>query len=84
MCLCAVCVQELYYEERHYHEHCFRCSRCSRSLADEPFTSQEDALVCNECYCNEFSSKCVACTKTVMPGTVPQNIWISLYFITVK
>ncbi|XP_075907033.1 four and a half LIM domains protein 3 isoform X2 [Nelusetta ayraudi] len=61
--------RELFYEDRHYHEHCFRCFRCDRSLADEPFTSQEDALLCNDCYCNEFSSKCVACDKIVMPGT---------------
>ncbi|XP_030606594.1 four and a half LIM domains protein 3-like [Archocentrus centrarchus] len=61
--------RELFYEDRHYHEHCFRCFRCDRSLADEPFTSQDDALLCNDCYCNEFSSKCVACDKIVMPGT---------------
>uniref|UniRef100_G3PKF3 Four and a half LIM domains protein 3 n=2 Tax=Gasterosteus aculeatus aculeatus TaxID=481459 RepID=G3PKF3_GASAC len=61
--------RELFYEDRHYHEHCFRCFRCDRSLADEPFTSQDDALLCNDCYCNEFSSKCVACDKVVMPGT---------------
>ncbi|CAB1350832.1 unnamed protein product [Coregonus sp. 'balchen'] len=59
--------RELFYEDRHYHQHCFRCFRCDRSLADEPFTSQEEALLCNDCYCNEFSSKCVACDKTVMP-----------------
>lgn len=63
-----LCCQELFYEDRHYHEHCFRCFRCDRSLADEPFTSQDDALLCNDCYCNEFSSKCVACDKIVMPG----------------
>ncbi|KAK1153036.1 four and a half LIM domains protein 3-like isoform X1 [Acipenser oxyrinchus oxyrinchus] len=61
--------RELFYEDRHYHEHCFRCFRCDRSLADEPFTSQEEELLCNDCYCNEFSSKCVACDETVMPGS---------------
>ncbi|XP_059909389.1 four and a half LIM domains protein 3 [Gadus macrocephalus] len=61
--------RELFYEDRHYHEHCFRCFRCERSLADEPFTSQEEALLCNDCYCSEFSSKCVACDQTVMPGS---------------
>lgn len=61
--------KELFYENRHYHAHCFRCFRCDRSLADEPFTSQEDALVCSDCYCNEYSSKCVSCDKTVMPGS---------------
>ncbi|KAJ3609003.1 hypothetical protein NHX12_023531 [Muraenolepis orangiensis] len=62
-------IQELFYEERHYHEHCFRCLRCERSLADEPFTPQGEGLVCNTCYCSEFSSKCVACDRTVMPGS---------------
>nr|XP_033812027.1 four and a half LIM domains protein 3 isoform X1 [Geotrypetes seraphini]XP_033812029.1 four and a half LIM domains protein 3 isoform X1 [Geotrypetes seraphini] len=61
--------RELYYEDRHYHEHCFRCFRCDRSLADEPFTCQGDELLCNDCYCNEYSSKCIYCEKTVMPGT---------------
>ena len=61
--------RELYYEDRHYHEHCFRCFRCDRSLADEPFTCQDEELLCNDCYCNEFSSKCIACEKTVMPGS---------------
>ncbi|XP_019738779.1 four and a half LIM domains protein 3-like [Hippocampus comes] len=61
--------KELFYNDRYYHEHCFRCVRCTRSLADEPFTSQDDALVCSECYSNEFSSKCVVCDKKVMPGS---------------
>lgn len=62
-------LQELFYENRHYHDHCFRCFRCDRSLADEPFTSQDNGLVCSDCFCNEFSAKCVACDKTVMPGS---------------
>ncbi len=82
LCCCAVCVQELYYEDRHYHEHCFSCSRCRCSLADKPFSCQEDALVCNDCYCNEFSSKCVACGKTVMPGTVPKHTYICYFIYT--
>lgn len=65
--------QELYYEDRHYHEHCFRCFRCDRSLADEPFTCQDEELLCNDCYCSEFSSKCIACEKTVMPGRSRQG-----------
>uniref|UniRef100_A0A8B9JJD8 Four and a half LIM domains 3b n=1 Tax=Astyanax mexicanus TaxID=7994 RepID=A0A8B9JJD8_ASTMX len=56
----------LYYDDHHYHEECFRCSRCERSLAEEPFTCQDDALLCNDCYCSEFSSKCVACNKTAL------------------
>lgn len=73
------CCQELFYEDRHYHEHCFRCFRCDRSLADEPFTSQEDALLCNDCYCNEFSSKCVACDKIVMPGKGSEQLCLERF-----
>uniref|UniRef100_A0A670K1I6 Four and a half LIM domains protein 3 n=1 Tax=Podarcis muralis TaxID=64176 RepID=A0A670K1I6_PODMU len=61
--------RELYYEDRHYHEGCFRCFRCDRSLADEPFTCQGQELLCNDCYCREFSSQCVACQQVVMPGS---------------
>lgn len=65
--------QELYYEDRHYHEGCFRCFRCDRSLADEPFTCQGEELLCNDCYCREFSSQCVACQQVVMPGALSQT-----------
>uniref|UniRef100_A0A6I8PMY1 Four and a half LIM domains protein 3 n=2 Tax=Ornithorhynchus anatinus TaxID=9258 RepID=A0A6I8PMY1_ORNAN len=61
--------RELFYEDRHYHEHCFRCFRCDRSLADEPFTCQDNELLCNDCYCSAFSSQCTACGETVMPGS---------------
>lgn len=63
--------QELFYEDRHFHEGCFRCCRCQRSLADEPFTCQDSELLCNDCYCSAFSSQCSACGETVMPGTSP-------------
>ncbi|XP_043852777.1 four and a half LIM domains protein 3 isoform X1 [Dromiciops gliroides] len=61
--------RELFYEDRHYHEGCFRCCRCEKSLADEPFTCQDNELLCNECYCSAFSSQCSACGETVMPGS---------------
>ena len=64
-------LQELFYEDRHFHEGCFRCCRCQRSLADEPFTCQDSELLCNDCYCSAFSSQCSACGETVMPGMVP-------------
>ncbi|TKC41335.1 hypothetical protein EI555_016157 [Monodon monoceros] len=73
---CAECQQlighdsrELFYEDRHFHEGCFRCCRCQRSLADEPFTCQDSELLCNDCYCSAFSSQCSACGETVMPGS---------------
>lgn len=69
---CLLCLtQELFYEDRHFHEGCFRCCRCQRSLADEPFTCQDSELLCNDCYCSAFSSQCSACGETVMPGASP-------------
>ena len=64
-------LQELFYEDRHFHEGCFRCCRCQRSLADEPFTCQDSELLCNDCSCSAFSSQCSACGETVMPGMFP-------------
>lgn len=61
--------KELFYEDRHYHEHCFRCSHCGRSLAQEPFSSRGLSLVCSDCFSSEFSSKCAACDKSVAPGS---------------
>lgn len=70
-------LQELFYEDRHFHEGCFRCCRCQRSLADEPFTCQDSELLCNDCYCSAFSSQCSACGETVMPGMFPgaRSVW---------
>lgn len=61
--------KELVYEQRHFHEHCFRCSQCSRSLADESFSSLDHGLVCTDCFSSEFSSRCAACDKSVQPGS---------------
>lgn len=60
--------QDVFYEDRHYHADCFRCSRCQRPLAEQPFSSRGDALVCADCYSRHFSSKCSACGGKVTPG----------------
>ncbi|KAJ8334871.1 hypothetical protein SKAU_G00405100 [Synaphobranchus kaupii] len=62
-------VRELSYDDQHYHEQCLRCFRCSRSLADERFTRQGKTLLCNECFCSEYSSTCVGCEKSIQPGS---------------
>lgn len=67
VCLCAV-VQDLSYKDRHWHEECFKCFQCKRSLVDKPFSTKDEQLLCTECYSNEYSSKCHECKKTIMPG----------------
>ncbi|KAM4550135.1 four and a half LIM domains protein 3-like [Fundulus diaphanus] len=61
--------KELAHEDRSFHERCFRCFSCERSLANESFILQGDAVVCRDCYCSQFSSRCAACSQSVMPGS---------------
>lgn len=62
------CPQDLSYKDRHWHEDCFHCFQCKRSLVDKPFSTKDEQLLCTECYSNEYSSKCHECKKTIMPG----------------
>ena len=34
--------QDLSYKEKHWHETCFRCSKCGSSLVDKQFGSKAD------------------------------------------
>lgn len=61
-------LQDLSYKDRHWHSECFLCIKCSHSLVDRPFAAKDDMLMCVECYSHEYSSKCHACLKTIMPG----------------
>ncbi|XP_032436124.1 four and a half LIM domains protein 3-like isoform X2 [Xiphophorus hellerii] len=60
---------ELVHQDRFFHENCFRCCSCNRSLAAESFTQQGGALLCSSCYCSSFSSRCAACSQSVQPGS---------------
>uniref|UniRef100_A0A8C1ZNH2 Four and a half LIM domains protein 2-like n=1 Tax=Cyprinus carpio TaxID=7962 RepID=A0A8C1ZNH2_CYPCA len=61
--------KDLSYKDRHWHENCFKCGKCSRSLVDKAFSAKDDLMLCTECYSHEHSSKCNTCKKTVMPGS---------------
>ncbi|XP_026702055.1 four and a half LIM domains protein 5 isoform X2 [Athene cunicularia] len=61
--------KDLAYKGRHWHEGCFKCAKCSRSLVEKPFAAKDEVLLCTECYSDEYSSKCFHCQKTIMPGS---------------
>uniref|UniRef100_A0A3Q4HFG1 Four and a half LIM domains protein 2-like n=1 Tax=Neolamprologus brichardi TaxID=32507 RepID=A0A3Q4HFG1_NEOBR len=61
--------KDLSYKDRHWHSDCFLCNKCSRSLVDRPFATKNEMLMCIECYSNEYSAKCHACLKNIMPGS---------------
>ncbi|KAJ7405212.1 hypothetical protein BTVI_69706 [Pitangus sulphuratus] len=60
--------KDLAYKGRHWHERCFKCAKCSRSLVEKPFAAKDEVLLCTECYSDEYSSKCFHCQKTIMPA----------------
>ncbi|MEE6475863.1 hypothetical protein FKM82_010877 [Ascaphus truei] len=57
------------YKDSHWHEACFKCVKCTRSLVEKPFAAKDELLLCIECYSNEYSSKCFNCKATIMPGS---------------
>ncbi|KAK7893520.1 hypothetical protein WMY93_022672 [Mugilogobius chulae] len=61
--------KDLSYKDRHWHSECFLCAKCSRSLVEKPFATKDELLMCTDCYSNEYSAKCHACLKTIMPGS---------------
>lgn len=63
--------KDLSYKDLHWHEQCFKCTKCDCSLAGKAFSAKDDTLLCMECYSNEYSSKCFTCKKTIMPGKRP-------------
>ncbi|CAF92647.1 unnamed protein product, partial [Tetraodon nigroviridis] len=61
--------EELFFQDGYYHAACLRCSRCRRSLAQQPFSSRGGALVCGDCCGSHFSSRCSACRGAATPGS---------------
>lgn len=63
------CVQELHHKNRYWHEDCFRCAKCYKPLASEPFNARDDGkIMCGKCGSREDGNRCQGCYKVVMPG----------------
>ncbi|XP_028903454.1 four and a half LIM domains protein 5 isoform X1 [Ornithorhynchus anatinus] len=61
--------KDLAYKGLHWHEGCFNCAKCGRSLVEKPFAAKDERLLCTECHASEHSSKCSQCGRTIMPGS---------------
>ncbi|XP_077452108.1 four and a half LIM domains protein 2-like [Stigmatopora argus] len=61
--------KDVSFKNQHWHGECFVCTRCNRSLVDEPFAPRDDLLLCSACYSDEFSAKCHACLRVIAPGS---------------
>uniref|UniRef100_G3PYX9 Four and a half LIM domains 1a n=1 Tax=Gasterosteus aculeatus TaxID=69293 RepID=G3PYX9_GASAC len=65
--------KELHHKNRHWHEDCFRCAKCYKPLASEPFNARDDGkIMCGKCGSREDGNRCQGCYKVVLPGS--QNV----------
>ncbi|VDN18100.1 unnamed protein product [Dibothriocephalus latus] len=56
--------KDLSFQDKHWHEACFLCSQCQKSLSDKPFATKDNSIYCPDCYDEKFAARCDACGKT--------------------
>lgn len=61
--------QELSHKGRYWHEECFRCVKCYKPLAKEPFSTKDDRIMCGKCCSREDAPRCHGCYKAILAGT---------------
>nr|XP_015207082.1 PREDICTED: four and a half LIM domains protein 1 isoform X3 [Lepisosteus oculatus] len=71
--------KELHHKNRYWHDDCFRCAKCYKPLASEPFSTKDDKILCGKCSSREDSPRCHGCYKHVLPGSqnveYKHNVW---------
>ncbi|XP_052242900.1 prickle planar cell polarity protein 3-like isoform X3 [Dreissena polymorpha] len=60
--------KDLSYKEHHWHEFCFKCFECEKSLVDQPFAPKNERIFCADCHDNNFAARCDGCTKPFKGG----------------
>jgi len=60
--------KDLSYEEKHWHEKCFKCCECKQSLIDQPFSNKENRLYCANCHDDKFAAQCDGCGTIFRAG----------------
>ncbi|PVD28899.1 hypothetical protein C0Q70_11494 [Pomacea canaliculata] len=60
--------KDLSYKERHWHEFCFKCVMCNKSLVDQPFAPKNDKIYCSDCHDNNFAARCDGCSNPFRGG----------------
>ncbi|XP_065209760.1 four and a half LIM domains protein 3-like isoform X2 [Planococcus citri] len=61
--------KDLSYQDKHWHEACFLCSKCHISLVDKQFGSKLEKIYCGSCYDTQFASRCDGCGDIFKAGT---------------
>ncbi|XP_041354774.1 prickle planar cell polarity protein 3-A-like isoform X2 [Gigantopelta aegis] len=53
--------KDLSYKDRHWHEFCFKCVSCEKSLVDQPFAPKNNSIYCADCHDEQFAARCDGC-----------------------
>lgn len=57
-----------------YHDYCFSCTKCKRSVGDEKFCTHEGRIYCQQDYDSLFGVKCVG--KHSLATTKVMLMWV--------
>ncbi|KAL3882379.1 hypothetical protein ACJMK2_028730 [Sinanodonta woodiana] len=60
--------KDLSYKDRHWHEFCFKCIECSKTLVDQPFAPKNEKIYCADCHDNLFAARCDGCHEPFRGG----------------
>ncbi|XP_069128903.1 testin-like isoform X1 [Argopecten irradians] len=60
--------KDLSYKDRHWHEFCFKCFECQKSLVDQPFAPKNENIFCSDCHDDKFAARCDGCEKPFKGG----------------
>lgn len=72
--------QELSHKGRYWHEECFRCAKCYKPLAKEPFSTKDDRIMCGKCCSREDAPRCHGCYKPILAGKTTNfkpSFWVT-------
>merc|ERR1712136_466346 len=62
--------KKMEYKGKQWHENCFTCYNCKKSLGTQSFIPKDDQNYCVTCYEELFATKCVKCGKVISAGGV--------------
>ena len=77
---CAACknainqtVKYLKHDSYAWHRECFYCTSCRKSLISQGFHTYDSHLMCEKCYAEKVSQKCVVCHHTILGKAIQFN-----------
>ena len=66
-------VPYLKFESQAWHKECFYCIICKESLIGKGFQNYDANVICQECYKEKVSKKCLVCLKSITGTGIQYN-----------